>query len=100
MARLVLEDGSEYPGIPFGAIKSTTGEVGEGINLQVAGLVASYMYVSACTTHTTRRTCSVSDGNGGLPRVTDGSFLQGSASRPHLPAHWQLWSPCLQGMNI
>ena len=30
MARLILEDGSEYVGTPFGALKSTTGEVGEG----------------------------------------------------------------------
>ena len=28
MARLILEDGSEYRGQPFGALKSTTGEIG------------------------------------------------------------------------
>ena len=31
MARLILEDGSEYRGTPFGALKSTTGEIGRNI---------------------------------------------------------------------
>ena len=34
MARLVLEDGSEYRGTPFGALKSTTGEIGKSTGKQ------------------------------------------------------------------
>ena len=34
MARLVLEDGSEYRGTPFGALKSTTVEIGKSIGKQ------------------------------------------------------------------
>ena len=32
MARLLLEDGTEYRGKLFGAVRSTAGEVGKGIN--------------------------------------------------------------------
>ena len=43
--------------------------------------------------------CSVSDWDGGLPRVAHRPFLQRSATHSHLPSHRQLWRACIQGIN-
>ena len=75
---LILEDGSEFAGTVFGATANTTGEVGKTVTDHALFATMSSPF-------------SLSNGHGGLQRISYRSIVLWRDSRAHFSTDWQLW---------